>query len=89
MVEKRENGQPLTAILQSARIVFTRKQASRMAVSRLSSSLIWELLDRARQVDHACKGVSPANRWDELSMLLIRLSGSQVCTATGHLAETN
>ena len=89
MVEKRENGQPLTAILQSARVLFNRKQAVRTAISRLSSSLIWELLDQARLVDQACKGMSPANPWDELSMLLIRLSGSQVCTATGHLAETN
>ena len=89
MVEKREKGQPLTAILQSARIFFNRKQAVRTAISRLSSSLIWELLDHARLVDQACKGMNPANPWDELSMLLIRLSGSQVCTATGHLAETN
>ena len=89
MAEKRENGQPLSAILQSARIFFNRKQAVRTASSRLSSSLIWDLLDQARLVDHACKGVSLANPWDELSMLLIRLSGSQVCTATRHLAETN
>ena len=89
MVEKRENGQPLTAILQSARILFNRKQAVRTAISRLSGSLIWELLDQARLVDQACKGMNPSNPWDELSMLLIRLSGSQVCTATGHPAETN
>ena len=89
MVEKRENGQPLTAILQSARIFFNRKQAVRTAISRLSSSLIWELLERALLVDQACKGMSPANPWDELNMLLIRLSGSQVCTATGHPTETN
>ena len=89
MVEKRENGQPLTAILQSARIFFNRKQAVRTAISRLSSSLIWDLLEQARLVDQACKGMSPANSWDELNVLLIRLSGSQVCTATGHPAETN
>ena len=89
MVEKRENGQPLTAIMQTARIFFNRKQTVRTAISRLSSALIWELLEQSRQVDQACKGMSPANPWDELSMLLIRLSGSQVSTATGHLADSN
>ena len=89
MVEKREKGQPLAAILQSVRIFFNRKQAVRTAISRLSSSLIWDLLEQARLVDQACKGMSPANSWDELNVLLIRLSGSQVCTATGHPAETN
>ena len=89
MVEKRENGQPLTAIMQTARIFFNRKQAVRTAISRLSSALIWELLEQARLVDQACKGMSPANPWDELSMLLIRLSGSRVSTATGHLVVSN
>ncbi|MBG10051.1 MAG: DNA polymerase III subunit delta [Gammaproteobacteria bacterium] len=82
MVEKRENGQPLTSILQTSRIFFNRKQPVKAAVSRLSSPLIWELLKQARLVDQACKGICSANPWDELSMLLIRLSGSQVCTAT-------
>ena len=36
MVEKRENGQPLTAIMQTARIFFNRKQTVRTAISRLS-----------------------------------------------------
>ena len=81
MIEKRESGQAVQAILQSNRVWFNRKQAVGAAISRLRRPLVWSLLEQARHIDQACKGMSSANPWDELSLLLIRLSGADVSTA--------
>lgn len=80
MVEKREQGQGVNAILQSARVWFNRKRAVGSALQRLSSDTVWQLLDQARRVDQAGKGMLNANPWDELSMLLLVLAGKPVAT---------
>ena len=85
MVQKREQGQGVNAILQSARVWFNRKRAVGRALQRLSSDTVWQLLDQARRVDQAGKGMLDANPWDELSMLFMNLAGKPVATmaATG------
>ena len=88
MIEKRESGQPVNAILQSHRVWFNRKQAVSAAITRLRNPLLWELLEQARIIDQACKGLSSANPWDELSLLLIRLCGANVCTAKQTLLDS-
>lgn len=80
MVEKRQSGQAVNAILQSARVWFNRKQVVGRAINRLSTAEIRSMLDHARRIDQAIKGMSLANPWDELSLLLIRLAGVRVAT---------
>lgn len=76
MLEKKEQGQGVNAIVQSARVWFNRKQAVANALSRIDSKTVWELLDHARLIDQSIKGMSGANPWDELSLMLLKLSGS-------------
>jgi len=80
MVQKREQGQGVNAILQSSRVWFNRKRAVGSALQRLSSGAVWHLLEQARRVDQAGKGMLNANPWDELSMLLLDLAGKPAST---------
>lgn len=80
MTRKKEEGQGINAILQTSRVWFNRKQAVGSALRRLSSAEIWQMLELARRADQAGKGMISANVWDELSVVLIALSG--VSTAT-------
>ncbi|MCG8415856.1 MAG: DNA polymerase III subunit delta [Pseudomonadales bacterium] len=75
MIEKRQSGQGVNAILQSSRVWFNRKQAVGSALNRLTIEDIWSLLDQAREIDQAIKGMSLANPWDELGILLARIAG--------------
>ena len=75
MVRKKEQGQGINAILQAARVWFNRKQAISASLRRLDSQQIWGLLEQARRVDLAGKGMNAANAWDELSLLFIGLAG--------------
>jgi len=74
MLEKKQQGQGVNAIIQSARVWFNRKQAVSAALSRLDTATIWRLLDHSRLIDQSIKGMHQANPWDELSALLLRLS---------------
>ncbi len=78
MIEKKESGQGVNAILQAHHVWFNRKQAVGAALSRLRSQEIWQMLDHARIIDQSIKGLTLANPWDELSLLLIRIAGKQI-----------
>lgn len=80
MTRKKEQGQGVNAIIQTARVWFNRKQAVSSALRRLTSKDIWHLLELARRADQAGKGMISANAWDELSVLLIALSGASTAT---------
>ena len=80
LLERRAQGQPVPGIVESAGIHFSRKQAVAAAVKRLHPADIWALLQQARLIDQASKGLSTANPWDELSILLLRLSGTATAT---------
>lgn len=82
MLEKKESGQGVNAILQSHHVWFNRKQAVGAALARLRSADIWAMLDHSRLIDQSIKGLSAANPWDELSLLLLRLAGTRVATAS-------
>ncbi len=77
MLEKKREGQGVNAIIQSARVWFNRKQAVAAALARLDTELVWKLLDHSRLIDQSIKGLSKANPWDELSLLLLQLSGAR------------
>ena len=78
MLEKKQQGQGINAIIQSSRVWFNRKQAVAAALGRLNTATIWELLDHSRVIDQSIKGMSRANPWDEMSQLLLRLSGGTI-----------
>jgi len=78
MLEKKREGQGVNAILQSSRVWFNRKQAVAAAITRLDSESVWRLLDHSRVIDQCIKGMSDANPWDELSLLLLQLSGAKM-----------
>lgn len=80
MVQKKEQGQGINAIIQSSRVWFNRKRAVGAALQRLSSRDVWVLLERARLADQAGKGMRQDNPWDHLSMLLLGLAGKQTPT---------
>jgi DNA polymerase-3 subunit delta len=88
MLEKKAQGQQLNAIIQSARVWFNRKQAVSKALERMTVTMIWQLLDHARRIDQSIKGLSRANPWDELSLILLALSGSKTATMTKTSAAT-
>ena len=80
MTRKKEQGQGVNAIIQAGRVWFNRKQAVSAALRRLGSEDIWRLLEQARRVDQAGKGMINANAWDELSILMIELAGASTAT---------
>ena len=86
MLEKKREGQGVNAIIQSSRVWFNRKQAVGAALNRLDTETIWALLDHSRLIDQCIKGMSKANPWDELSLLLLKLSGAKLSTGKQQLA---
>jgi len=76
MLEKKRDGQGVNAIIQSARVWYNRKQAVAAALARLDTNSIWTLLDHSRLIDQSIKGLSKADPWIELSLLLMHLSGA-------------
>ena len=76
MLEKKRDGQGVNAIIQSARVWYNRKQAVAAALARLDTDSVWKLLDHSRLIDQSIKGLSKADPWIELSLLLLHLSGA-------------
>lgn len=76
MLEKKREGQGVNAIIQSARVWYNRKQAVAAALARLDTDSVWKLLDHSRLIDQSIKGLSKADPWIELSLLLLHLSGA-------------
>mgnify|MGYP001049091931 CR=1 FL=1 len=77
MLEKKEQGQGVNAILQSYRVIFHRKQVVGQALQRLKIPELWRLLEQARVVDQSIKGMHASDCWLELSVLLTRLAGKE------------
>ena len=73
----RDTGQAMTA----ARIWHSRKPVVSQALKRLSANDAQQMLEQCKIVDHAVKGLCRANPWDELSLLILRLSGRKAATS--------
>lgn len=80
MVQKKEQGQGVNAIMKANRVWFNRQRAVGAALQRLRVAHIWALLEQARIADQAGKGMLNRNPWDELSILLLGLAGKQTAT---------
>lgn len=76
MLEKRQRGEAIASILQAGRVWFNRKSAVTKALKQLKSEQVWHMLDHCKLIDQSIKGMSSANTWDELSLLLLNLSGT-------------
>ena len=57
---------------------FKRKASIMRALQRLRSSQIYVLLDQARQIDSAVKGINKSNPWLELETLFLRVCGTKI-----------
>lgn len=75
MLQQKEEGKMVSGIVQSPQVFFNRKQIVSNALNRLSTDTVWQLLQHSRLVDQSIKGMANANPWDELSALLLTLSG--------------
>jgi len=80
MLEKKEQGQGVNAIMMTSGVFWNRKQVVGTALQRLRSAQVWALLEQARVVDQSVKGMHPGDSWEELSRLLIRLAGQETAT---------
>ncbi len=81
ILEQIDSGMELVRAMAAARVWHNRKAFVTRALNRLSQSEIGRMLAHCEVIDHAVKGLCPANPWDELSLLLLRLSGGQAATS--------
>lgn len=84
MVEKRQQGQGVNAIMQASRVWYNRKQPVGSALQRLTSEDIWQLLDHSKLIDQSIKGLSALNPWDEISRLMVKLGGKSIATTVSN-----
>lgn len=80
MVEKRQQGQGVNAIMQTSRVWYNRKQPVGSALQRLNSEDIWQLLEHSKLIDQSIKGLATLNPWDEISRLMVKLGGKTIAT---------
>ena len=74
--EKIDQGQDLGQAMTSSRVWHSRKKLVSGALGRLEAGKIERMLAHCGAIDRAVKGLHRANPWDELSRLLLRLSGN-------------
>lgn len=74
MLEQKQQGHGINSILKSAQVWYSKKQAVSSVLSRMDLETVWSLLDHSRSIDQSIKGMSHADPWDELSLLLLTLS---------------
>lgn len=77
MAQQVEQGQNINGVMQSNRIWNNRKNMISSTLQRHNSQHFNAFLRRALIVDKAVKGEAPNNPWDELSSLVMRLSGTR------------
>jgi DNA polymerase-3 subunit delta len=80
MVEKKSHGQSINTIIQSSHVWFNRKKAVSHVLQKITQQDIWQLLQHARLIDQSIKGMSKANPWDEISLLLLKLAGIKIAS---------
>ncbi len=74
-------GSTAAAAMSAEGVRKTHEAPVAAALERLSLSTLETLLQQARQVDLAVKGMSTADAWTELTDILLALSGTPVVTA--------
>ena len=82
-----QQGESASAVVQSSRVMYQRKDLVGRALRRLPGPLLWRQMERLRLIDQAAKGLALANPWDELCSLLLTLSGvsaQSIVSASGN-----
>ncbi len=74
MAQLIENGQSVSAVMQSERIWRNRMEPVSVALNNHSLMQLQAFLDDARLIDQSVKGLNKRNTWDELSRMVLSLS---------------
>ena len=69
-------GKPITQLLTCQWQI--RKQPLKMALSRLNTETIAQLLQQAKHIDHIIKGIIPGNAWQALESLSLAIAGKEL-----------
>tara|TARA_B100001059_G_scaffold236769_1_gene290105 strand:+ start:2200 stop:3225 length:1026 start_codon:yes stop_codon:yes gene_type:complete len=70
-------GATVSTAIESAKIWRSRQHLIRAALTRLNTEKIWLLLEKAKVIDHAIKGINDKDPWIQLSFLFITLCESR------------
>ncbi|MFW0072741.1 MAG: DNA polymerase III subunit delta [Coxiella-like endosymbiont] len=71
-----QHGKSLTQLFTCQRQI--RKRSLKMALSRLNTKTIAQLLQQAKHIDHIIKGITPGNAWQALESLSLAISGKKL-----------
>ncbi|QTS83886.1 DNA polymerase III subunit delta [Coxiella endosymbiont of Amblyomma nuttalli] len=71
-----QRGKPLVQLLASQSQV--RKQLFKIALPRLNTETIAQLLKQAKHIDHIIKGIIPGNAWQALESLSLVIAGQKL-----------
>lgn len=71
-----QRGKPLTQLLTSQWQM--RKQPFKVALSRLNTKTIAQLLQQAKHIDHIIKGITPGNAWQALENLSLSIASKEL-----------
>ena len=73
MLDHRARGASVSTAIETAKIWRSRQHIIREALTRLNPDKIWLLLEKAKVIDHAIKGINDRDPWVQLSFLFIKL----------------
>lgn len=73
MLDHCARGASVSTAIASAKIWRSRQHLIRVALTRLNPEKIWLLLEKAKIIDHAIKGINSRDPWIQLSSLFITL----------------
>lgn len=74
--ELAKQGKPLDAAIQASGVWQSRRALISQAAKRLNHTQISTLISLAGEADRSAKGMSEANIWSQLNLLLLALSGT-------------
>ncbi len=70
-------GRNISALLQEEKVWSNRSELVRGALHRHNAASLGAMLDQARLIDHAVKGLVRRKTWDELSTLVLQLAAAE------------
>ena len=73
MLDLCAKGASISSAMETANVWRSRQKVIRPALTRLTPSRIWLLLEKAKIIDHAIKGINSRDPWTQLSFLFITL----------------
>ncbi len=74
ILDQIDQGHEIGQAMSAARIWQSRKPIVSQALKRLTADKAQQMLEHCKLIDHSVKGLHRANPWDELSLLVLRLT---------------